>query len=59
MIVPILIGDLKGRKIKKLKIDKKNEKYLQFSEKIKRFSKDLEDALYNRPKDWQYSNYNS
>ncbi len=37
MILPILTGDLKGRKIKKLKIKKANEKYLQFSEKLKGF----------------------
>tara|TARA_Y100001963_G_C6788573_1_gene454272 strand:- start:151 stop:1125 length:975 start_codon:yes stop_codon:yes gene_type:complete len=59
MIVPILIGDLKGRKIKKLKIKKANEKYLQFSEKLKSFSKDLENALYKKPQTWQYSNYSS
>ena len=37
VILPILAGDLKGRKIKKLKIKKANEKYLQFSEKLKDF----------------------
>ena len=37
MIMPIIIGDLKGRKIGKLKISKENEKYLQFSEKLKNF----------------------
>jgi SPP1 gp7 family putative phage head morphogenesis protein len=37
VIMPILNGDLKGRKIKKLKIKKENEKYLQFSEKLKHF----------------------
>jgi SPP1 gp7 family putative phage head morphogenesis protein len=37
MILPILVGDLKGRKIEKLKIKKSNEKYLQFSEKLEAF----------------------
>ncbi len=42
MIVPILIGDLKGRKIKNLKISKENEKYLQFSEKLRNFPSEYE-----------------
>ncbi len=54
LILPILIGDLKGRKIKKLKIDKDNEKYLQFSEKVKSFTKDYENAHNNGPQTWQY-----
>tara|TARA_R100000781_G_scaffold112221_2_gene79297 strand:+ start:5969 stop:6913 length:945 start_codon:yes stop_codon:yes gene_type:complete len=37
LILPILVGDLKGRKIKKLKIKKENEEYLQFGEKLKHF----------------------
>jgi|TARA_R100000479_G_scaffold172516_1_gene117233 SPP1 gp7 family putative phage head morphogenesis protein len=37
LILPILVGDLKGRKIEKLKIKKSNEKYLQFSEKLESF----------------------
>mgnify|MGYP001441311446 CR=1 FL=1 len=59
LIVPILIGDLKGRKIKKLKIKKANDKYLQFSEKLKRFSEDHEYAYNKESKAWQHSNYNS
>ena len=59
VIIPILIGDLKGRKVKKLGIKKSNEKYLQFSEKINKFSKEYSDAHNYESKTWEYSNYNS
>ena len=46
VIFPILTGDLRGRKINKLKVSKKNEKYLQFSEKLKDF---IEKEQYYNP----------
>jgi len=54
LILPILIDGLKGRKIKKLKIDKDNEKYLQFSEKVDLLTKGNEDADYYKTETWQH-----
>ena len=49
---------LKNRKIEKLKIDPDNEKYLQFSEKLKDFIKG-QNAYDKETKAGKYSNYSS
>ena len=45
MIMPILKGDLKGRKIQKFTVSRKNQKYIQFSEKLKDFVLEFETTI--------------
>ena len=64
LILPIPNGKLKGRKIEKLKIKKSNEKYLQFSEKLKSFTEDQNaydkiTTSFTKTEPWKYSNDNS
>lgn len=58
LIIPIPNGKLKNRKIEKLKIKPANEKYLQFSEKLKDFIKG-QNAYDKETKAGKYSNYSS